>query len=817
MHDMKKHIILWLIILCFVSACGGAQAPVNLPFISTRTPTATATFTPTLTPTATKPPTPTATPTPTPSPTPTPMPSEVLNEAQHAYRNGDWDTAEQGYRHLVPLDTTNQAEAEQAVLGLGQTLLAAGKTTEAIQVLSEFVSNTVASGYVSDAHLYLADALMAEGNAPVAYQHYEAALRAYPLLGPYAGEWLGNAAYAAGDYPAALDAYHASLSGAETASQQVFMWEKIALTHAALGEGDAAIAAYNSILSIARIASYRARIMYQAAETARLFGDVVGAYAQMQTLVATYPAERYAYEALIQLVNAGQPVDDTLRGLVDYHAEAYTPAVQAYARAIAADPAHGGEPHYYSGHSYLEAGNYSLALDEFNTLLETHPDSGYWGSAWLGKGATLAALGEKDSAIVAYRTLADELPDHSRAPEALWDAATLYADYGEFEAAAAAFVDLAERYPNDAGSPDARFRAGVLRYRAGDTIGAQAAWQDLLRWYPYHEQAQAAYFWLGKTYLQNGATISATQSFSQARAFDAWDYYGLRANDYLTGREPFVTPTHAYQAGDAITEQPQAETWLAGWLGLETATGVGTLPADLWDNVHLRRGTLLLRLGHFDDGRAELEMLRTATADDALTQYRLALYFRDVGLYRSSIIAATTVWRLSPAATLPDLPRFIGCLIYPTYYSDLLDQASADLMLDPLFTYALLRQESLFEGYATSYAAAHGLMQVIPPTGAQIAATLGWPPGYETPDLYRPMVSVRFGTWYLAQQRDRIDGNLFAAMAGYNGGPGNSVRWWELADKDPDLFAELIGFYETRSYVRRIYEHYAKYKYLYRE
>jgi len=74
--------------------------------------------------------------------------------------------------------------------------------------------------------------------------------------------------------------------------------------------------------------------------------------------------------------------------------------------------------------------------------------------------------------------------------------------------------------------------------------------------------------------------------------------------------------------------------------------------------------------------------------------------------------------------------------------------------LDPLLVLALIRQESLFESLATSHAAAHGLMQVIPATGAQIAAELGWPPGYGTGDLYRPYVSLRFGTYYLAQQRD---------------------------------------------------------------
>ncbi|MBN1486390.1 MAG: transglycosylase SLT domain-containing protein, partial [Anaerolineae bacterium] len=114
-----------------------------------------------------------------------------------------------------------------------------------------------------------------------------------------------------------------------------------------------------------------------------------------------------------------------------------------------------------------------------------------------------------------------------------------------------------------------------------------------------------------------------------------------------------------------------------------------------------------------------------------------------------------------------------------------------------------------------SYAAAQGLMQVIPPTGAEIFQALGWPPDYETPDLYRPMVSVRYGTWYLAKQRDRFDGDLYAAMAGYNGGPGNAARWREAAQEDIDLFVELITFNETRTYVERITEHFAHYRWLY--
>jgi soluble lytic murein transglycosylase len=106
-------------------------------------------------------------------------------------------------------------------------------------------------------------------------------------------------------------------------------------------------------------------------------------------------------------------------------------------------------------------------------------------------------------------------------------------------------------------------------------------------------------------------------------------------------------------------------------------------------------------------------------------------------------------------------------------------------------------------------------MQVIPDTGAAIAAELGWPPGYTEADLHRPIVSVRFGTHYLKQQWDTFDGDLMAALAAYNGGPGNAATWLERAAGDPDLFYEVVGFEETRTYLRTIYEVFNIYRNLY--
>ncbi len=796
---MKR--ILWLLIPLLLAGCGQIAQPA-----STATPTATPTITPSPTVTATP------TPTPSPTPTPTPLPAEVLTEAAHAARNGNWVDAEAFYRQVLTYPDSEETRL-QAATGLGATLLAADKPQEAIAALSPVLSQTTTLTAAVDLHILLGDAFMQAGQPLTATGHYQAVIQHAPTLARYAHEWLADALFAGGDYTEALQTYQAALATAPTASRQVYLWEKIALSQARLGREAEALAAYDAILAIAKIPAYRARIMNQAAQTAQAFGDTEEAYRRMQQLVAAYPKTDYAYQSLIVLVDAGQPVDDMLRGLVDYYAQAYTPAILAFQRVIGQATQPDGRPYYYLGLSYLDAGNYEEALHTFDTLLTMTGDP-YIGSAIYAKARTLAALGRREDAVRTYRSLAEQYPDHPRAPAALWQAAALL-EQDDAETAAQAYLQMAEQYPNDDGAPEARFHAGLLRYRHGDVLGAQEAWRDLAAWYPASPRGQAALFWLGKTYLQIGDTLSATEVLSRAANLTPWKFYGLRAADLLAGRQPFASSGSA-PAPCSLTDQQQAETWLAGWIGI-TNTFSSQLPPAIQQDDRWQRGTRLLRLGHYEEGSSELDALRHATDDNALTQYRLSLALRDVGLYRSSIAAAISVWRLSPAEDFRELPRFIGCLIYPLYYRDLVEPEALAEGFDPLVVYALLRQESMFQSGATSFAAAHGLMQVIPSTGQQIAQALGWPPNYQTHDLYRPMVSVRFGVWYLARQRDAIDGNLIAGMAAYNGGPGNAARWWQAAQGDQDLFVELISLDETRTYIERIREHYAHYVWLYRD
>ncbi len=131
--------------------------------------------------------------------------------------------------------------------------------------------------------------------------------------------------------------------------------------------------------------------------------------------------------------------------------------------------------------------------------------------------------------------------------------------------------------------------------------------------------------------------------------------------------------------------------------------------------------------------------------------------------------------------------------------------AALDRGLDGMFLLSVARQESLFESFATSYADARGVLQIIPTTGLEISGREGWPPGYSSDDLYRPIVSVRLGSRYLADQRDLFDGDLYAALSAYNAGPGNTLAWIELAPDDPDLFLEILRLEQPQNYIKSIF------------
>jgi soluble lytic murein transglycosylase len=82
--------------------------------------------------------------------------------------------------------------------------------------------------------------------------------------------------------------------------------------------------------------------------------------------------------------------------------------------------------------------------------------------------------------------------------------------------------------------------------------------------------------------------------------------------------------------------------------------------------------------------------------------------------------------------------------------------------------------------------------------------------------LTRPYLNLKFAAWYLDRLLDQADGDVMAALAGYNGGPSLAAGW-HASTPDPDLFVEIISKSETQTYLRSIYRQYTQYRRLYGE
>jgi soluble lytic murein transglycosylase-like protein len=97
------------------------------------------------------------------------------------------------------------------------------------------------------------------------------------------------------------------------------------------------------------------------------------------------------------------------------------------------------------------------------------------------------------------------------------------------------------------------------------------------------------------------------------------------------------------------------------------------------------------------------------------------------------------------------------------------EAARNDLPVDLVL--AVMHVESRFHAFAVSPVGALGLMQLLPGTGQEVAASLGveWR-GAQT--LFDPAVNVKLGVAYLAWLEHRYD-RVDVALAAYNWGPGH--------------------------------------------
>ncbi len=414
----------------------------------------------------------------------------------------------------------------------------------------------------------------------------------------------------------------------------------------------------------------------------------------------------------------------------------------------------------------------------------------------------------------AYRFYLDAGAPEGNADEASYGWAVSLARLGD-NRAVDALDAVAATYPSSPWAPEALWEAGNTLLRAGDKSAAAARFERLAVGYPASAHQGQALYWLGTLLTQLGDASAGRRYLEAAAAAGNEDYYTFRARAALKLPSPAPKPLDDQEA---ITGDDRAawDRWLEthGHSSEEQAARRAQLQAD----PRFQRGMALLDGGFTDEAEAELRELLDASGNDPLAVEWVAVQARERGFYSFSMTLGHRLWDQLAAMGEPSLlkaPRVVQKLVLPLAFLKLVQPAAQVYHVDPLLLLGLMKQESWFQPKASSAASARGLTQFIYETAKTVADEMQWP-NWTWDEMNKPYVSVPFGAYYLSQLISSFRGNYFFALAGYNGGPGNVLRWakgdW---NRDIDQFVEEIGFAETRSYVKAVSGNYELYKAVY--
>ena len=165
------------------------------------------------------------------------------------------------------------------------------------------------------------------------------------------------------------------------------------------------------------------------------------------------------------------------------------------------------------------------------------------------------------------------------------------------------------------------------------------------------------------------------------------------------------------------------------------------------------------------------------------------------------LVGGAAVVGLVAVALALDLPGTfedaIQELPLPLRHEDIIRQQAREKDVDAALIAAVIYAESKFDD-RTSSAGARGLMQITPEAANDIERHSGGTT-FELGDLSDPEINIRYGTFLLRELLDRYDGDVAAALAAYNAGPGNADRWG-----GSELTVASIPFPETRAYVEDV-------------
>ncbi|MEZ4364263.1 MAG: transglycosylase SLT domain-containing protein [Kofleriaceae bacterium] len=436
--------------------------------------------------------------------------------------------------------------------------------------------------------------------------------------------------------------------------------------------------------------------------------------------------------------------------------------------------------------------------DAGKLLLAVSPHMGANAAEAMFHGArALSRADQDDQAIVWYRKVVAKYPRTAWAEEALFLTGWLELNRGAYAASIGPLDRVVARYPRSKFVKDALWFGGLAHYLQQDWEGAKTRLEALAK-RPGALEGGKGQYWLARIAERQGDAATAQRGYAELIKRWPMSWYALLSRARLRAAKvdigpfghdpkPAGGPPIASKVDERLAKDPliqRADELTAAGLGVEAGE-------------ELRRDErgFLARTNRVD-GLALL-MDRYRKAGNFNRPWMLGVVYGGSALSGPAEGSARVWWEHA----------------YPEAYKELVAKYEKLGDNPEGYLHAIMRKESGFDPKTLSYADAQGLLQMIPATTARVAKELGLP--YDRGTLYDPEFNIRTGSWYIGHLLGKFKQQIPLGAGAFNSGPRPVMRWCDQnGDREMDEFVELVSYTQTREYMKKVTENYARYRYL---
>src|SRR5581483_10225185 len=405
---------------------------------------------------------------------------------------------------------------------------------------------------------------------------------------------------------------------------------------------------------------------------------------------------------------------------------------------------------------------------------------------------------DDDGAIAGYKEVVAKFPHTRQAAEASFLIGWLEFNRGKFKEAIPGLEENLKRYGGTQWRDDALWYLGFSRWLSGYVSGALADFQKLASFGGGLTGGKGSY-WAGRALEKLGNAFEAKKTYAELVTNYPFNYYAAMARLRLKGLGMPLGPFGLGEKGarpllgeieKEVVSDPviaRVDELLAAGMTVEASFELRRGEGDLMKRYGQARALPVL----FD---------RYSRGDDFHRPHQLAETFSGAAL------------KLDPHGDA--IVRKWWETVYPRAYREYVEKYSPTGENPPYYLYTIMQKESAYNPHDVSYADAIGLLQMIPPTSRRVAERIDVP--YTDDVLYDPEGNIRFGAWYIGHLLAKFQKQIPLGAGSYNAGPKAMMKWLKNNGARPlDEFIELCSYTQTREYMKKVCEIYARYVWLY--